>query len=150
MVSDPWVQRSHPEEACRFRWQTAWVAVVLHCPLLSPAGGEYVTTRIIYTHCWLHIKWYDMPVTWNTLWYVWNPPFPSIIIRVQRIQEHGVCVCVFACLYLPEPNYLFAVPCVVSIHRVPLPVLQIYLLHATQHHLVQTHTRRHIKDAQRK
>lgn len=42
--------------------------------------------------------------------------------------------------HLPEPDYLFAVACVVTIDRVPLPVLQIHLLHATQHHL-QTHKR---------
>lgn len=41
--------------------------------------------------------------------------------------------------YLPEPDDLFAVPSVVTIHRVPLPVLQVYLLHAAQHHLYPTH-----------
>ncbi len=37
--------------------------------------------------------------------------------------------------HLPEPDDLFAVACVVTINGVPLPVLQIHLLHATQHHL---------------
>lgn len=40
---------------------------------------------------------------------------------------------------LPEPDDLFAVPGVVSIDRVPLPVLQVHLLHAAEHHL-HTHT----------
>lgn len=41
-------------------------------------------------------------------------------------------------LYLPKPDDLFAVPCVMTVHSVPLPVLQVYLLHATEHHLDQT------------
>lgn len=43
--------------------------------------------------------------------------------------------------HLPEPDDLFAVACVVTIHCVPLPVLKIHFLHATQHHL-HTHTHR--------
>lgn len=39
--------------------------------------------------------------------------------------------------YLPEPDDLFAVPGVVAVHRVPLPVLQVHLLHAAEHHLAQ-------------
>lgn len=63
----------------------------------------------------------------------------------QELNTYSVCICVRACacvlsmrLYLPEPNDLFAVPGVVSIHCVPLPVLKIDLLHATQHHLDHT------------
>lgn len=43
---------------------------------------------------------------------------------------------------LPEPEDLLGGARVVSVYGVPLPVGQIYLLHATQHHLQrQTHTK---------
>lgn len=37
---------------------------------------------------------------------------------------------------LPEPEDLLAAACIVPVDGVPLPVHQVYLLHATQHHLV--------------
>ena len=36
---------------------------------------------------------------------------------------------------LPEPHYLFAVPGVVAVYRVLLPLPNVQLLHATQHQL---------------
>lgn len=43
--------------------------------------------------------------------------------------------------HLPKPDDLLAVPRVVAVHGVPLPVGQVDLLHATQHHLGGEQTR---------
>lgn len=53
--------------------------------------------------------------------------------RAENTDTRSVCVCVG--LYLPEPDDLFAVPCVMAVHSVPLPVLKVYLLHSTEHYL---------------
>lgn len=44
---------------------------------------------------------------------------------------------------LPEPDGLLAVPGVVPVHGVALPVGQVHLLHATQHHLGETELQGH-------
>lgn len=145
-ATDPWAQRSRPEEACRFQSQTAWAAVALRCRLLLPAAGEEVTP--VSEHTLLtkqSIRWYVTLYQCENLW-------SAILLlsimnsRGKWIQKQGVCSCVW--LYLPEPDDLFAVSCIVTIHCVPLPVLQVYLLHAAQHDLDHTHTSSNEIDAE--
>ena len=53
-----------------------------------------------------------------------------------------VVILVFLLTYLPEPLYLFCSSCVVPIYRVPLPLIDINLLHTTQHELEEERDRK--------
>lgn len=61
--------------------------------------------------------------------------------HMKQTPRGHEALCVHKRQYLPEPDDLFAVPGVVTVHRVPLPVLKVDLLHAAQHHLHQPNIR---------
>lgn len=93
-ATDPWAQRSRPEEACRFQSQTAWAAVALRCRLLLPAAGEEVTP--VSEHTLLtkqSIRWY---VTLYQCENLWSAMLLLSIMnsRGKWIQKQGVCSCV--------------------------------------------------------
>lgn len=92
-----------------------------------------------FTAIWDTLRKKTNAISWSSI-ILSNPALRACFTATWRERKHKLSKqnklwgCAF--LYLPEPDDLFAVPGVVTIHSVSLPVLQVYFLHATQHHLV--------------